>query len=108
MLIRCGRGFGQRDGGEVVEWGEATWDGGDSRALTMLSWGALLGGYVQFGETPLCMACQNGHKEVVKLLLARNVDVNYADEVRGKVWTAKMAWEAGNKAKRHGMEVAAL
>jgi hypothetical protein len=58
--------------------------GVDSRALTMLSWG-VLGGCAQSGNTPLCMASQNGHKEVVKLLLAHaDVKVNQATKVRGR------------------------
>ena len=46
--------------------------------------GALLGGCAQDGFTPLCMASQKGHKEVVKLLLAQaEVAVNQAElEVR--------------------------
>jgi ankyrin repeat protein len=51
----------------------------------MLSWGALLGGYVQYGWTPLLRACDNGHMEVVKLLLAHpGVDINTANKVRGR------------------------
>jgi hypothetical protein len=59
-----------------------------SHSLTMLSWGALLGGYVQYGYTPLYIACNNGHMEVVKLLLAHpGVDINKADKVReGRGW----------------------
>jgi hypothetical protein len=56
-----------------------------SHSLTMLSWGALLGGYVQGGRTPLYIACYNDHKEVVKLLLAHpGVDINKANKVRGR------------------------
>jgi hypothetical protein len=56
-----------------------------SHSLTMLSWGALLGGYVQFGQTPLWVACYEGRMEVVKLLLAHpGVDINKANEVRGR------------------------
>jgi hypothetical protein len=56
-----------------------------SHSLTMLSLGALLGGYVQNGETPLWMACHKGHMEVVKLLLAHpGVDINNANMVRGR------------------------
>jgi ankyrin repeat protein len=51
----------------------------------MLSWGALLGGCLQGGGTPLFMACLKGHMEVVKLLLAHpGVDINKAAEVRGR------------------------
>jgi hypothetical protein len=51
----------------------------------MLSWGALLGVYAQGGATPLYIACQQGHVEVVKLLLAHpDVLVNQAKEVRGR------------------------
>ena len=45
----------------------------------------LLGGrgVAQDGRTPLYMACQEDHEEVVKLLLAdERVDVNQAEEVR--------------------------
>jgi hypothetical protein len=53
----------------------------------MLSWGVLLGGCMQVGSTPLFMACQNGHMEVVKLLLARSdIAVNQANQVRGTGW----------------------
>jgi ankyrin repeat protein len=58
----------------------------------MLSWGALLGGYVQDGHTPLFVACDDacnwGRMEVVKLLLAHpNVDVNQENLVReGRGW----------------------
>jgi hypothetical protein len=56
-----------------------------SHSLTMLSWGALLGGYVQDGQTPLYTACDGGYMEVVKLLLAHpGVDINKADRVRGR------------------------
>ena len=38
---------------------------------------------VQKGRTPLFMACQEGHGEVAKLLLAdEKVDVNQANKVR--------------------------
>jgi ankyrin repeat protein len=38
---------------------------------------------MQVGSTPLFMACQNGHMEVVKLLLARSdIAVNQATVVR--------------------------
>jgi hypothetical protein len=51
----------------------------------MLAWGALLGGCVQDGCTPLYAACDKGHMEVVKLLLARvDVDINKEDKVRGR------------------------
>jgi hypothetical protein len=53
-----------------------------------------LGGYVQYGRTPLYAACDilvggppchGGHKEVVKLLLAHpGVDINKATKVRGR------------------------
>ena len=44
-----------------------------------------MGGYVQYGRTPLWWACFNDHMEVVKLLLARvDVDINKADNVRGR------------------------
>jgi hypothetical protein len=78
---------------ERVQGGQRSWvhtrgcGGGQltSHSLTMLSWGALLGGYVQCGWTPLYMACFNGHMEVVKLLLAHpGVDINKADKVRGR------------------------
>jgi hypothetical protein len=46
---------------------------------------ALLGGCVQYGFTPLYIACLKGHKEVVKLLLAHpGVDINKTTEVRGR------------------------
>jgi ankyrin repeat protein len=49
----------------------------------MLSWGALLDGYVQERNTPLSRSINNGRMEVVKLLLARpNVDINKANTVR--------------------------
>jgi hypothetical protein len=51
----------------------------------MLSWGALLGGYVQDGDTPLYTACDNeGHKEVKLLLAHPGVDINKTNEVRGR------------------------
>jgi hypothetical protein len=53
----------------------------------------------QDGATPLYMACQNGHKEVVKLLLAHaDVKINQADEVRGRREAGKergQEWQAG-------------
>jgi ankyrin repeat protein len=53
--------------------------------LTMLSWGAMLGRYVQRGDTPLYRACYTGHVEVVELLLAHSdVNVNTSIEVRGR------------------------
>ena len=56
-----------------------------SHSLTIISWGVLLGGYVQDGHTPLYNACYEGHVEEVKLLLARvDVDINQADTVRGR------------------------
>ena len=55
-----------------------------SHSLTMLSWGALLGGYVQHGWTPLYMACCLVGMEVVKLLLAHpGMDINKTT-VRGR------------------------
>ena len=46
-----------------------------------------MGGYVQCGETPLYMASMQGHVEVVKLLLAHpGVDINKAENVRGRGW----------------------
>ena len=51
-----------------------------------------LAGGAQDGATPLCLACYNGHEEVVKLLLGDDrVDVNQATQVRvggegGGVW----------------------
>jgi hypothetical protein len=56
-------------------------------SLTSLSWGAL-------GCAQLYKASEKGDVEAVKLLLARNVDVNKAYKVRERVWTAKTAWEA--------------
>jgi ankyrin repeat protein len=51
----------------------------------MLSWGALLGGCAQDGATPLFYACEEGHVEVVKLLLSHpDVAVSQAEEVRGR------------------------
>ena len=42
-----------------------------------------MAGGAQGGWTPLNTACQDGHWEVVKLLLAdERVDVNQAEEVR--------------------------
>ncbi len=42
------------------------------------------------GVTPLMMASQNGHTEVVNLLLANNADVNAADKTNGvtALWMA--------------------
>jgi hypothetical protein len=79
-------------GRERVQGGQRSWvhtrgcGGGrlTSYSLTMLSWGALLGGYVQDGWTPLYMACNKGRMEVVKLLLAHpGVDINKTT-VRGR------------------------
>jgi hypothetical protein len=43
------------------------------------------GGYVQCERTPLWWACDCGNIEVVKLLLAHpDVDINKADDVRGR------------------------
>jgi ankyrin repeat protein len=81
-------------GRERVQGGQRSWvhtrgcGGGGrltSHSLTMLSWGALLGGYMQDGWTPLFIACANDHKEVVKLLLAHpGVDINKTNKVRGR------------------------
>ncbi len=40
------------------------------------------------GFTPLIMASQQGHAEVVRLLLEAKGDVNVKVEVKGKVYTA--------------------
>ena len=37
---------------------------------------------VQFGATPVYIASENGHVDVVKVLHALGADVNTADEVR--------------------------
>ena len=37
---------------------------------------------IQDGSTALYMAAQNGHREVVELLLQHGADVNAEDEVR--------------------------
>ena len=43
--------------------------------------------YAQHGATPLFYACEEGHAEVVKLLLARSdVLVNQAEKVRRRGW----------------------
>jgi hypothetical protein len=52
-------------------------------------------------------ASRTGDVEAVKKLLARNVDVNYAGEVRGRVWAGGRRGRQWNRAKRHGMEVTA-
>jgi hypothetical protein len=47
--------------------------------------GCTVGGWVQYGRTPLFMACFYNHMEVMKLLLAHpGVDINKADKVRGR------------------------
>ena len=52
-------------------------------SLTLLSWGAL----GALGCAQLFKPSMRGDVEAVKKLLARpDVDVNYADEVRGRVW----------------------
>ena len=60
--------------------------GGDDGALVTtltLMVGRCWAGGAQLGETPLYVACEKGHGEVVKLLLAdERVDVNQAEEVR--------------------------
>ena len=59
--------------------------GGDGALVTRLPLrvGRCWAGGVQYGATPLFMACQEGHEEVVKLLLAdERVDVNQAMQVR--------------------------
>ena len=89
---------------ERVQGGQRSWVhtrgcGGEqltSHSLTMLSWGALLGGYAQDGRTPLYMACYEGHMEVVKLLLAHSdVNVNTVNQVRRR---------GGAGREREGME----
>jgi ankyrin repeat protein len=53
----------------------------------MLSLGALLGVYAQTGATPLYTACEEGHVEVVELLLSHpDVLVNQAEKVRRRGW----------------------
>ena len=42
----------------------------------------------KFGVTPLFVASQNGHAEVVKLLLAGKADVNVTISITGKDYTA--------------------
>ena len=37
--------------------------------------------YYQSGATPLYIASQKGHENIVKVLLSGNADVNAADEV---------------------------
>ena len=60
--------------------------GGDDGALVTrltLRAGRCWAGGAQHGATPLYIACQKGHGEVVKLLLAdERVDVNQPDKVR--------------------------
>ena len=72
----------------------------------MLSWGALLGVYAQDGATPLSYACDEGHVEVVKLLLARSdVLVNQAEHVRrrgGLVERGSAGWNAYHDAAAEG------
>ena len=40
-------------------------------------------------------ASRTGDVEAVKKLLARNVDVNYADKVRERVWAARRGGGSG-------------
>ena len=42
----------------------------------------------------LYKASKKGDVEAVKLLLARNVDVNKNGKVRGRIWAARTACEA--------------
>ena len=37
---------------------------------------------IQYGSTVLMFAAQNGHREVVELLVQHNADINAKDEVR--------------------------
>ena len=37
--------------------------------------------FVQFGQTPLYIACSNGHDKIVQVLLDHGVQVDVQDEV---------------------------
>jgi hypothetical protein len=73
----------------------------------MLSWGALLGGYVQNGwrcrmDTPLWVACYEGRTEVVKLLLAHpRVDINKTAEVQGRGGAGRERVQGGQRSWVH-------
>ena len=46
----------------------------------------------KYGRTPLSFAHQNGHKDIVKLLLARDdVDINTKDSLHGQT---PLSWAA--------------
>jgi hypothetical protein len=80
----CGDGDEGRAGGGVGGWGSEVL----TAALTDdVLVGCTAGGCAQGAATPLFMACQNSHVEVVKLLLAdSDVLVNQATKVRRRSW----------------------
>jgi hypothetical protein len=43
---------------------------------------------LQDGQTPLLLACQQGHTEVAQLLLDRGAKVDAADKARRSCWLA--------------------
>jgi ankyrin repeat protein len=64
-------------------------------------------GYVQSGRAPLNWACYKGHMEVVKLLLAHvDVDINKANNVRGRGGAGRERVHGGQRSWVHAGEAA--